>query len=161
MAKKARSLKIFREAPHGVQIFKAFSMEEMLCQDKREQSHTIPVDAWIFLGYERFFKTVEIAEKAWPCLSLEIRLDGKVVGNPKDYTTGPYAFSLLCPKGERDGFVVGTAIYVPTLPIGDHSIELKTITDCGIDDGWSITPAGTIETFSAVLHVINKHFTEY
>jgi hypothetical protein len=161
MIKKAHSLKIFREVPHGAKVFKAFSLEESLCQDKLEQAHTLPIDAWVFLGYESFFRTVEKAEKAWPFVSLEIRLDGEKIDNPKDYTTGPYGYSLICPKGEKDGFVVGTAIYVPGLLAGDHHIEWKIKYESDIDDGWVLTPGGTVMTISAVLHVINKRFVQF
>jgi hypothetical protein len=159
MVKKAPALKVFREVPHGVKVFKAFSLEESLCQDKLEQA--LPVDVWVFLGYECFFRTVEKAEKAWPCVALEISLDGEKIDSPKDYTTGPYGYSLICHQGEKDGFVVGTAIYVPELPTGDHHIVWKIKNECDIDDGWELTPAGTVVTISAVLHVIGKRFVEF
>jgi hypothetical protein len=160
MMKTENFVSVYHEAPAGVKVLKAFSLEEALCQGKTEQSHILPNDAWVFLGIIGFYRSVEKAEAAWPILQIEIWLDGKPVAAPKDYTTGPYSFSILCANRKLDGFIVETSIFVPPLPVGMHEVVWKLKAESDIDDGWDFIPAGVSWKVSSNLSVINKPYSE-
>jgi len=147
-------IEIFKEAPAGATVFKAFSKHQALRHGSLNQECTIPADAWIDLGIDWGAADAERVQATWQEVSIEISVDGQEIANPKQYTIGPYKMRLECPDHLYEGYAMAVAIYVSPLPVGDHHIVWKKRIERELSDGWNRYPKGKMITFTSVLHVV-------
>jgi hypothetical protein len=138
----------------GAKVVKAFSPKQVYCDSSFFQEHTVPGSCWIDLGFEWIAREVATVATTWPFLAMAVTVDGDEIGNPKQQSKGPDKAVLPCANGTRIGYVMANALYIPPLPLGDHTIIWTISFARDIDDGWNTYPRGKELVVTSLLHVV-------
>ena len=144
----------FRAAPRGAKTVKAFSAEQLYCDGNRFQETTLPGGCWIDLSFEWIAREVATVTSTWSALAVAVTIDNEAIEHPKRNPKGPDAAVLHGTKGSRYGYVVADALFVPPLPLGDHTVRWTVGFTRDVDDGWTIHPRGSELVVTSFLHIV-------
>jgi hypothetical protein len=149
-----QTIHAFRAVPRGARAVKAFSPEQVYCDSHFFQEHTVPGSCWIDLGFKWIAREVATVVTTWPFLTMAVTVDGEEIDNPKQQSKGPDKAVLSCTNETRIGYVMANALYIPPLPLGDHTVIWTISFARDINDGWHTYPRGKELVVTSRLHVV-------
>jgi hypothetical protein len=150
----AQAVQTFRAIPRGSKAVKVFAREPVYCDGNFFQEHTVPAGYWIDLGFEWIAREVATVISTWPSITVAITVDGKDLPNPKQQSKGPDEAILPCANESRVGYVMMNALYIPPLPLGDHTVIWTIGFVRDVDDGWQNHPRGKELVITSLLHCV-------
>jgi hypothetical protein len=149
-----QTVQSFRDIPRGARVVKAFSRQQAYCDSNFFQEHTVPGSCWIDLGFDWIAREVAIVVTTWPFLTVAVAVDGDEIDNPKQQSKGPDEAVLHCASETHTGYVMANSLYIPPLPLGDHTIIWTIGFTRDVDDGWNTHPRGKELVITSLLHVV-------
>jgi hypothetical protein len=147
-------MQAFKDAPRGAKVARAFAAQAILDEARLWQEHRVPANYWVDLGFEWQAMDMPALLATWPFLKIAISVDGAEIPNPKQNSRGPNELLLQTPQGMHAGFAMQSALCIPPLPLGDHTVELTLRFERDLDDGWTVHPKGKEVVITSVIHVV-------
>ncbi len=151
---RSTAITVFREAPTGARVVKAFSKYQARCEGILDQEHVIPVGAWVDVGIEWDAIDQATAQENWSAIHIAVSVDGQEIVSPKQYTIGPHTVQIECPERTRTGYAMALQMIVPPLSPGDHQVRWIITFERDLSDGWDRYPQVETIEVTSTLHAL-------